>query len=201
MNIPEMIHSTLTRWLKTSWLGTHELIYEEQLYIEALNDFRADYARWYPLDDEIDLLHLEMVPQLHPVLTYRLAHRWWKTNEDQALLLSNLGRINGQCEIFYSSEIGPGLKIYHGIGSVIGARCKIGANCTIHQGVTLGDRNGLRPTIGDDCWLYAHSLILGDITLGNRCVVSANAVVMQSAPDDSLLVGTPAKIIRKRNPI
>lgn len=199
MENPEALYIVLKRWIGSCWLSAYELKYDERIYTEALCEFISDYARWYPDDEKIDLLRLEMTPQLHAVLTYRLAHRWWKTDEKQALLLSNLGRVNGQCEIFYSATIGSGLKINHGLGTVIGARCTIGDNCTIHQGVTLGDRHGKRPVIGNDCFLYAHSMVLGEVTLGDRCIVAANAVVTRSAPEDSILVGTPAVITQKKN--
>lgn len=52
-------------------------------------------------------------------------------------LYSLLGRVIGQIEIYYSSEIGEGFRINHGVGTVIGARAHIGDNFTIHQIVQL----------------------------------------------------------------
>lgn len=82
------------------------------------------------------------------------------------------------------------------MGTVIGARCSIGANCTIHQNCTLGDKNGGRPKIGNNVTIYAGSMILGDITIGDNCIIGANSVVMESCPANSILVGSPAKIIK-----
>ncbi|MDB0826178.1 LbetaH domain-containing protein [Phocaeicola vulgatus] len=39
---------------------------------------------------------------------------------------SLLARHIGQIELFYSADIGEGLRINHGVGTVVGARCKIG---------------------------------------------------------------------------
>lgn len=55
-------------------------------------------------------------------------------------LYSLLGRVIGQIEIYYSSEIGEGFRINHGVGTVIGARAHIGDNFTIHQNCTIGDK-------------------------------------------------------------
>lgn len=109
-----------------------------------------------------------------------------------------LGREIGQIEIFYSSTIGKAFKINHGVGTVIGARCKIGDNCTIHQNCTLGDHNGGRPTLGNNVIIYAGAMILGDIHIGDNSIVGANSVVLDSFPENSIIAGTPAKLIKLR---
>lgn len=117
----------------------------------------------------------------------------------EADAFSLLGREIGQIEIYYSATIGKAFKINHGIGTVIGARCRIGDNCTIHQNCTIGDRNGGRPEIGDNVTIYAGAMILGDITIGDGCIIGANSVVTRSYPEGSVLGGSPAKIIKKTN--
>lgn len=188
------IYRLLTDWMVHSYLADYPLEYDGEIYGQAVQQFREDYARWFPHDNEISRKHLQLTPQLHAVLTYRLAHLFWKSGrEDQAQLLSLLGRVNGQIEIYYSSEIGTGFKINHGVGSVIGARCILGAGCTIHQNVTLGDRNGRRPIVGNRVVLYAGAMVLGDVTVGDDSIVGANAVVLSSFPAHAILTGTPAK--------
>ena len=108
---------------------------------------------------------------------------------------SLLVRHIGQIEIFYSADIGKGFKINHGVGTVIGARCKIGENCMIHQNCTIGDRKGGRPTIGNNVIIYAGAMILGDITIGDNTIIGANSVVTKSCPPNSILVESPAKIV------
>lgn len=51
-------------------------------------------------------------------------------------------------------------------------------------------------TIGDDCWIGGGAIICPGVTIGNRCVVGAGAVVTKDFPDDSLIGGTPARVIR-----
>jgi serine O-acetyltransferase len=87
---------------------------------------------------------------------------------------------------------GPGLSIAHWGTITVEGRVKVGRNCRIHQGVTIGSSKGKVPTIGDDCFIGANACILGGIVLGNNIKVGAGAVVIHSFGDNAVLVGSPA---------
>lgn len=53
--------------------------------------------------------------------------------------------------------------------------------------------------IGQECWIGGHVTICPGVTIGDRCVIGAGAVVVKDIPDDSLAVGNPARVIRKLN--
>lgn len=93
--------------------------------------------------------------------------------------------------------IGGGLRIWHFGGIFINGRAVIGRNCTLRQGVTIGNRyNGLTaPVIGDDVEIGAGAQILGTVRIGNRCKIGALAVVLEDMPDGATAVGTAARII------
>ena len=76
--------------------------------------FQSDYNRWY--SGEINEEKLNMTPQFQAVLLYCIANNVCKIGADS---FSLLGRHIGQIEIYYSTDIGPGFKINHGVGSVI----------------------------------------------------------------------------------
>ena len=98
-----------------------------------------------------------------------------------------------------SVEIGKGTKFaYGGIGVVIHARSKIGDNCIIGQGITIGGKSKLYkvPQIGDKVYIAPGSRILGDITIGNNVVIGANSVVVKDVEDNCIIAGVPAKVIR-----
>ena len=57
---------------------------------------------------------------------------------------------------------------------------------------------GGQPRLGDDVTIGAGACVLGPITVGDRAVVAANAVVLEDVPADSLVAGIPARIIRTR---
>jgi serine O-acetyltransferase len=96
-----------------------------------------------------------------------------------------------------SAIIGPGLRIWHFGGVFIHPDAVIGANCTLRQGVTIGNRNvdGPVPVLGDDVELGAYAQVLGGVRIGNRCRVGAMSVVLNDMPDGATAVGAPALII------
>ncbi len=50
--------------------------------------------------------------------------------------------------------------------------------------------------IGRGSWIGARAIILPGVTIGSRCLVAAGAVVAKDVPDDSLVAGNPARIVR-----
>jgi serine O-acetyltransferase len=97
-----------------------------------------------------------------------------------------------------SAVIGPGLRIWHFGGIFIHPEARIGANCTLRQGVTIGNRvvDGLVPVIGDNVEFGAYAQVLGNIRIGNDCKIGAMSVVLCDVPDGCTAVGAPARIIR-----
>jgi maltose O-acetyltransferase len=51
--------------------------------------------------------------------------------------------------------------------------------------------------IGNDVWIGGNVTILPGVTIGNNVVVAAGAVVTKDVPDNSLVGGVPARIIRE----
>ena len=100
-----------------------------------------------------------------------------------------------------AAKIGPGLKIIHGVGAVIGAMCTVGSQFTIYQGATIGDKlgrdTGKRPVIGDQVIATVGSQILGPVTVGSKSVIAANAVVLESVPERCVAAGVPARVVVK----
>ncbi len=101
-----------------------------------------------------------------------------------------------------TAVIGPGLRIWHFGGIFINDQCVIGANCTLRQGVTIGNRetDGPAPVIGNDVEFGAYAQALGGIRIGNRCRIGAMSVVLTDMPDGSTAVGIPARIILRAAP-
>lgn len=86
-----------------------------------------------------------------------------------------------------------------------GDHCLLGPNVQIYTATHPLDaerrRDGTESakpiTIGDDCWLGGSCIVLPGVTIGNRVVVGAGAVVTKDVPDDVLVAGSPARIIKK----
>lgn len=51
--------------------------------------------------------------------------------------------------------------------------------------------------INENCWLGENVSILPNVSLGKNCIVGSNSVVTKSFPDNSIIAGNPAKIIKQ----
>lgn len=71
--------------------------------------------------------------------------------------------------------------------------CQIGAHCHIAPMAALSGA----VTVNCCSHVGTAAAVIQGITIGERCVVGAGATVIENLPDDSVVVGTPAKPIRK----
>lgn len=114
-----------------------------------------------------------------------------------------------------SIEIGDGFgisgtTIYSTSSIVIGKNATIGANCKIidndfhpldpeQRRLNLNEEHTARKPIriGDNCFIGMNSIILKGTTIGNNVVVGAGSVVHGTFPDNCIIAGNPARIIRQ----
>ena len=87
-----------------------------------------------------------------------------------------------------------------GVGVVVHARSVIGKNCLLGQNITIGGKSGWYevPIIGDNVHISAGARILGPVKVGNNVIIGANAVVIKDVPDNCIVAGVPAKVIRDK---
>lgn len=131
-------------------------------------------------------------------------HRWeyWLYNHHLNVIAQIL---RGVVRIVFSADVPPQMQIGEGtvfphdaLGCVFHPNVKIGKNCKILHGVTMGGRaghNGL-PIIGDNVVIGTHAQIVGNVTIGNNSIVGAGAIVTHDVPNNVVVVGNPAKILR-----
>ncbi len=92
-------------------------------------------------------------------------------------------------------NVDSGLRLCHAFSTIINAKF-IGKDCTIFQQVTIGNGATGNPTIGNDVIIYAGAKVIGNIRIGNNVKIGANAVVVKDVPDNVVVAGVPAKIIK-----
>lgn len=103
------------------------------------------------------------------------------------------------CSVPATCKIGGGTIFgYGGIGVIIHSRVVIGKNCGIGANVTIGGKSRWYevPVIGDNVHISAGAKVLGPIRIGNNVTIGANAVVVKDVPDNCVVAGIPAKIIK-----
>ena len=142
---------------------------------------------------------------LHALWWHRLAHPLWRARwRFLARLISQFSRFLTGIEIHPGATIGRRFFIDHGMGVVIGETAVIGDDVMMYHGVTLGGTSleavKRHPTIGHRVTIGAGAKVLGNITIGDDCVIGSNAVVVKSAPANSRLVGIPASVTPRSTP-
>lgn len=141
-------------------------------------------------------------PGFHAMLMHRFAHLLWGIRlRWLARFISHLARWLTGIEIHPGATIGDRFFIDHGMGVVIGETAKIGDDCTLYHGVTLGgtswNRGKRHPTLGNKVVVGAGAKILGPIVIGDGAQIGSNAVVVKAVPPGATAVGIPARIIEK----
>lgn len=101
-------------------------------------------------------------------------------------------------EIVAGAELSDSVDIRHALCIVIGGGARIGEKVVIHKGVTIGalrfegpGRRGVPAIqrIGKGTILCDGCKVLGDVTIGENCVIGAGAIVTKDIPDNSVVVG------------
>ena len=180
----------------------------------TLSDLRA--SRWYrPGSDEIDDAHRAVWERMRELNSLGNTDRL-RAREILAEIFAPGSAVPGVFAPLY---------VEFGVNTTFGEGCFINYNCVILDvaEVTVGERSLFGPgcqlitvehpvndadaraagwergrpiTIGDNCWFGAGAMVMPGVTIGDNCVIAAGAVVAKDVPDNSLVGGVPAKLIR-----
>ncbi len=139
-------------------------------------------------------------PGFHALQVHRVAH-WLFCQQFYFLarVLSHLNRFLTGIEIHPGAQIGVGVFIDHGMGVVIGETATVKDNVTLYQGVVLGgtgkEKGKRHPTIEQGAVIASGAKVLGSFTVGENARIGAGAVVLQSVPANSTVVGVPGRVV------
>ena len=113
-------------------------------------------------------------------------------------IIGRLLRLVFSCDLGFPIRMGGGNSLEHNaLGTVISSQVTLGSNVKIYQHVTLGAGNGGYPTIGSNVIIYSGATVCGKIRVGNNVIIGANSFVNKSFPDNVIIGGVPAKIIKQ----
>ena len=135
-------------------------------------------------------------------------------NIDESAFVAQGAVVKGQvsigknCGIWFNAVIrAEDSRIVIGDNSNVQDNCVVHVdpwvNATIGEYVTIGHGALIHGcTIGDNTLVGMGAIILNNAVIGRNCIIGAGALVLEGVqiPDNSLVVGSPAKVIRSINP-
>jgi serine O-acetyltransferase len=173
-------------------------------------DFRADLARartenfikktWFHQN-----IWILMQPKTQVVGAYRI-YRWARKLRNPFLravmkifawFISRWMEFLTGVFIAPTAEIGPGFVVHQVYGVLIGGT-RIGKNCTVASGTKI---SYMVRQIGDDVSIGMGAVLVEDITIGNNVRVAPNSLVFTDVPDNTTVIGNPARIRLRRAPL
>ncbi|CAO3610667.1 unnamed protein product [Cunninghamella blakesleeana] len=180
---------------------------EKQKMLQGLN--------YDSMDEELVRLRTDVREKIYEFNITRPS----ETEKRQTLLKSMIGTFSEGCYIDptfrcdYGFNIHLEKNVYMNFDCVLLDVCEIhiGENTLLGPGVQLytathpldpierrsGLESGKPIQIGKDCWIGGKAIICPGIKIGNGVTVAAGAVVTKDVPDNVLVAGVPAKIIKK----
>lgn len=137
---------------------------------------------------------------IYIVMIFRISHFFYSINIFIiAKLFWLLNRLLFSIDIDPGAKLGPGLRLVHPIGIVIGRDVISEGDLVVYQNVTIGGSAGKeirfnsiiikQPYFKKNVTLYASSVVIGPIVLGTNVVVAANSTVFKDVLDNNLVYG------------
>jgi acetyltransferase-like isoleucine patch superfamily enzyme len=138
-------------------------------------------------------------------------HGFFKMNENATLIINGSFRIFDRCVIFINKDATLELGKNSFINSNANIHCfkkiKIGDNTVISEGLTMrdSDNHSIKNStfnktkeieIGNNVWIGINVTILKGVKIGDGAVIAAGAVVNKDVPENSLVGGVPAKVLK-----
>ena len=132
-------------------------------------------------------------------LTEYFYEKYKKTDNGMYLKVAGYFRrkneVLNQFEHGYFHNVAPGV-LFHHTGVTINNDITINSNVQIFKNVTFAKVNGRVCEIGSNSVIFSHVIILGK-KVGDNCVIGAGSVVTKDIPDNSVVAGNPARILKQ----
>lgn len=113
-------------------------------------------------------------------------------------VLSKLLRIFYPRERYFiidiNTKLDKGVQLAHPYSTILNAE-SIGENLYVNHLVTVGEKNGRKPVIGNNVQLHANCCVIGGVKIGDNAIIGAGAIVVKDVPPNCIAIGNPARII------
>lgn len=182
------------------------LFYAIHLYHYKTSDKRhiidADIKRWC---EELDIIGYSKIKSLVFLLIYcpQFRNLFYFRISPRYNFIKKICPPCAQLQIAtYDVEIeGGGLYFEHAHATHVNAK-RIGYGCLIRNLTTIGvksrERNDEKPTIGRNVDFGVGVLCIGNIHIGDNAIIAAGSVVVKDVPENAIVAGNPAKVIKIR---
>ena len=157
-----------------------------------LKDWILHNEKWYIHQYLVALRHVEYY--INTCKTHNLLFYWWWYWYKYYGFKTHI--------TVYPNTCREGLYIPH-IGDMIWVKssARIGKNSTLRPGVVIGKKGNEKAeempvVIGDNCNFGLGVKVFGKLVIGNNVTIGANSVVTRSIPNNVVVAGAPAKILK-----
>ncbi|MEP6835816.1 MAG: serine acetyltransferase [Gemmatimonas sp.] len=166
---------------------------------------RADLFRYYQHDYSIVRLLLGLRSRAFRYLFFKRLSNRYSVRTPHGFVYKIMERhYSHKFGFQIEGQIGKGFYIGHFGTIVVNKEARLGNNCNIAPGVTIGEtsrgENAGVPTIGDYVWIGTNAVVVGKITIGSNVLIAPGAYVNFDVPTHSIVLGNPGKIISRENP-
>ena len=144
---------------------------------------------------------LKLIQPFYPTLLI-----WFRLSQYNGWLfplcrfIYKIKRLKSKVDLPVSVKVGYGFYIGHGMCMVIHDNTIIGNNVNLSQFINIGSNEGTPAMVGDNVYIGPHVCLVENVIIGNNSTIGAGAVVTKDVPDNSTVVGVPAKVINYDNP-